>query len=94
MKTLEAKCSCQLLVIHVAGERMKAQGTDGVSQGQLTEGVMNGESMLSFLPIHKTALERHPRLKCWVIDTMGPGLTFLKTDGWFEKAMTTWTEAR
>jgi hypothetical protein len=60
MKVLEAKYNCQLLVIHVLGKRMQAQGTDGVSRGQLTEGVMNGESMLSFLPMHETALEQHP----------------------------------
>jgi hypothetical protein len=85
MKVLEAKYGCQLLVIHVSGNRMKAQGTDGVSRGQLTEGVMNGESMFSFLPMHETALERHPPLKDWLIDTMGSDLTFLKTDGWFER---------
>jgi hypothetical protein len=85
MKVLEAKYSCQLLVVHVAGERMKAQGTDGVSRGQLTEGVMNGESMFSFLPMHETALERHPPLKDWISETMGSDLTFLTTDGWFER---------
>jgi hypothetical protein len=85
MKVLEAKHSFQFLVIHVAGERMKAQGTDGVSRGQLTEGVMNGESMLSFLPMHETALKWHPQLKDWIIETMGTDLTFMKTDGWFER---------
>jgi hypothetical protein len=64
---------------------MKAQGTDGVSRGQLTEGVMNGESMFSFLPMHETALERHPPLKDWISETMGSDLTFLTTDGWFER---------
>jgi hypothetical protein len=65
---------------------MKAQGTDGVSsRGQLTEGVMNGESMLSFLPMHETALKRHPQLKDWIIETMGTDLTLLKIVGWFER---------
>jgi hypothetical protein len=85
MKLMEAKYNFQLLVIHVAGNRMKAQGTDGVSRGQLTEGVMNGESMFSFLPMHETALERFPDLKHWITDTMGSDLTFLSTDGWFER---------
>jgi hypothetical protein len=85
MKVLEAKYNFQLLVIHVSGKRMKAQGTDGISRGQLTKGVMNGESMLSFLPMHEMVLERHPSLKDWIIDTMGSGLTFLKTDRWFER---------
>jgi hypothetical protein len=85
MKLLEAKYQCQLLVIHVSGERMKVQGTDGVSRGQLTEGVMNGESMLSFLPMHQTAVQQHLPLKKWLTDTLGSDLTFLKPDGWFER---------
>ncbi len=85
MKVLEAKYSFQLLVVHVAGKRMKAQGTDGVSRGQLTEGVMNGKSMFSFLPMHETALERHPPLKAWITKTMGLDLAFLTPDGWFER---------
>jgi hypothetical protein len=48
MKLLEAKHNFQLLVIHVSGEQMKAQGVDGVSSSQLTEGIMHGESILSF----------------------------------------------
>jgi hypothetical protein len=85
MKFLEAKFDFQLLVIHVAGERMQAQGTDGVSRGQLTEGVMNGHSMFAFLPMHETALERYPLLKVWIVDTIGHDLTFLSPDGWFER---------
>jgi hypothetical protein len=57
MKLMVAKHNFQFLVIHVSGERMKAQSMDGVSRGQLTEGVMNGESMFSFLPMHETVLE-------------------------------------
>jgi hypothetical protein len=85
MKLMEAKYNFQLLVIHVSGNRMKAQGTDGVSRGQLTEGVMNGESMFSFLPMHETPLERFPGLKGWVKDVMGPDLVFLDANGWFER---------
>jgi hypothetical protein len=85
MKLLEARHGFQLLVVHVSGERMKAQGTVGVSRGQLTEGVMNGESMFSFLPMHETPLERFPPLKKWLQDFITPNLTFLDTDGWFER---------
>jgi hypothetical protein len=63
MQLLEARYSFQVLMVHVSGERMKAQGTDGVSRGQLTEGVMNGKSMFSFLPMHETALERSPLIQ-------------------------------
>ena len=85
MKLLEAKYGFQLLVIHISGERMKAQGTDGVSRGQLTEGVMNGISMFAFLPMHETALQRGPLMKGWIRHTFGPVLTFLSADGWFER---------
>jgi hypothetical protein len=64
---------------------MKAQGPDGVSRGQLTEGVMNGVSMFAFLPMHETALQRGPLMKGWIRHTFGPDLTFLSADGWFER---------
>jgi hypothetical protein len=85
LKVLEAHHGFQLLVIHVSGKRMQAQGTDGVSRGQLSEGVMNGESMMSFLPLHETALERSPRLKEWLRKFVSPDLVFLSADGWFER---------
>jgi hypothetical protein len=71
LKVMEAKYGFQLLVIHVAGERMKAQGTNGVLRGQLTEGVMNGESMFAFLPMHESALQQCSLVKDWLKDTVG-----------------------
>jgi hypothetical protein len=85
LKVLEAEHGFQLLVIHVSGKRMQAQGTDGVSRGQLSEGVMNGESMMSFVPLHETALERSPELKGWLKNFISPNLEFLSADAWFER---------
>jgi hypothetical protein len=85
LKVLEAHYGFQLLVIHVAGKRMQAQGTDGVSWGQLMEGVMNGESMMSFVPLHETALERSPLLKDWLKTYVSSNLEFLSADDWFER---------
>jgi hypothetical protein len=85
MRVLEARFSFQLLVVHVSGERMKAQGTDGVSRGQLTEGVMNGVSMFSFLPMHESALERFPPLKQWLVEFITPHLTVLSPEDWFSR---------
>ena len=48
----------RLWVIHVAGKRMIAQGTDALSRGNLIEGVMSGESMLNFVALSKSAFER------------------------------------
>jgi hypothetical protein len=64
---------------------MKAQGTDGVSRGQLTEGVMNGKSMFVFLPMHESGLQRFPPLKQWLLEFITPHLTFLSPDEWFTR---------
>jgi hypothetical protein len=63
LKQLEMRTGAVLNVIHASGKRMMAQGTDGVSRGQMDEGVTAGEDMLSFVPISKSALDRHPPLK-------------------------------
>jgi hypothetical protein len=47
-----------ILVSHVWGERMKAQGTDGVSRGQLKEGASAGQSMLLFIPFHLPHMDK------------------------------------
>jgi hypothetical protein len=43
---------------HVAGARMIEQETDGLSRGEMFEGVMKGESKLSYVPLHLNALEQ------------------------------------
>eukprot|EP00980_Cylindrotheca_fusiformis_P003889 scaffold863_cov100-Cylindrotheca_fusiformis.AAC.4 len=71
------------LVVHCAGTRMIAQGTDGLSRGGLNEGVMGGEPMESFLPLHLTAFERSPELMPWVNSWAGPDAVFLSPEDWF-----------
>ena len=65
---LEMKYLCKLEIVHVAGTRMIDQGTaDGLSRGDMWyEGVMTGSSMLSFIPLHKSAGERSPGIIPWV----------------------------
>ena len=63
---LTMKFMCSVNLIHVSGMRMIEQGTDGLSRGDLLEGVLNGQRMLSFIPLHQTALEREPGLKGWI----------------------------
>jgi hypothetical protein len=73
-----------LHVIHVSGKRMIAQGTDGLSRGDHTEGVMQGRSMTEFIPLHLTAFDRAPRLKDWFTLAFGTmDHTFLDPEGWF-----------
>ena len=54
-----------LLIIHFvwfSGKRMIAQGTDGLSRGDLTSGVMAGQDFLRFIPLNETAFERNTEL--------------------------------
>jgi hypothetical protein len=64
------------LIIHfvwIAGKRMIAQGTDGLSRGELSSGVMAGEDFLKFLLLNETAFafEREPRLESQVQGWLG-----------------------
>lgn len=62
LKAMTTRFGVKLHIFHVAGTRMIAQGTDGESRGYLALGVMAGESMTGFIPIHLTAVDRHPGL--------------------------------
>jgi hypothetical protein len=63
---LEMHHSLRLHVVHISGKRMIAQGTDGLSIGDLDAGVMRGDSMLAFVPLHLGALDRSPTVLDWV----------------------------
>jgi hypothetical protein len=71
-------------MLHVAGSQMIAQGTDGLSRGDVTEGVLSGQAMLSFIPLHMSAIERHPPILEWIRDwTEQASLEPLTPAGWF-----------
>jgi hypothetical protein len=77
-----------LHVVHVAGTRMIAQGTDGLSRGSLLEGVVKGEDMLSFVDLSRLAIERHPGLLEFVYSWVEPVLgesRVLSTKEWFQE---------
>ena len=80
---LELSTGSKFLVTHVSGDRMKAQGTDGISRGCMREGVSLGQSMLSFCPWHLSALERSPALLPWLESTFGPDLEVLSPEDWY-----------
>jgi hypothetical protein len=46
--------------IWIAGKRMIAQGSDGLSRGDFSSGVMNGQHFLDQLPLDETALDHPP----------------------------------
>jgi hypothetical protein len=45
---------------------MICQGTDGLSRGDNTTGVMAGHPMISFVPLHLEAVHRSPQLVPWL----------------------------
>jgi len=87
LRKLEFHTGCLIHLIHVAGTRMIAQGTDGLSRGDTGEGVMKGQTMLSFVPLHLSCLTRSAKLQDWLTSTFGgkESLEFLSEDGWFHR---------
>jgi hypothetical protein len=75
-----------LHVIHVAGTRMIAQGTDGCSRGVLMEGVMAGKNMLSFIDLDKSAIQRCTDLLPWIRSWCGNSdIEPLTPEGWYQE---------
>jgi len=92
LKAIEMRCNCRIHVIHVAGTRMIRQGTDDLSRGVLSEGVMQGDDMLRLVPLNKAALEREKNLKDWLMhwlysakENVGEDLSFLEIEDWFTR---------
>jgi hypothetical protein len=85
VKKLEMHQEAKVHIIHVSGERMKKQGSDGLSRGNLNVGVMAGEKMISFVPIHQTALERSRSLKPWLDSFVENTAEYLDAKGWFRR---------
>ena len=84
---LSISFKCNVHFVHVAGNQMISHVTDGISRGDMYEGIMKGETMLSFLPLEKSALARSPALSKWLegwSSTLGRKMAVLDPDGWFE----------
>ncbi len=86
MKCIALWSDIDLHVIHVSGNRMKAQGTDGLSRGDQRIGVMSGTPIESFIPLHLTPTQRQQSLKNWV-DKLVEGWNFhwVSLAEWFEE---------
>ncbi len=65
LKHLELQYLLHIHVIHIADHRMLAQGTNGLSCSDLCNGVMWGDSLLSFVPLHLSPLECASSLLDW-----------------------------
>jgi hypothetical protein len=68
-----------LHLVHVAGTRMIAQGTDGLSRGSLLEGVARGEDVLSFIDLAQGAFKRSSTLRDFVQSWIKPILGKFKS---------------
>ena len=86
LKDLELKSGSKFIITHVSGERMKAQGTDGISRGQLREGVSLGQAMLHFCPWGLSVLDRSTTFLKWMKGLVGNHLEPLTPEGWFTRA--------
>ncbi len=86
LRELELLGGLILHVIHVAGARMISQGTDGLSRGDCSSGIMGGQHMITFVPLHLSGVDRSPTLLHWIqswapMPTVRPLLPF----EWFTK---------
>ena len=85
-----------LRVVWVAGTRMIAQGTDGLSRGDLMTGVMAGSSMLFHVPLNRHCEERQPGVVPWLKSNCDDRIWVDTTptdwfDGIFNKGNFVWT---
>jgi hypothetical protein len=85
LRALQFQHGAQFIISHVAGERMKDPGTDGVSRGHLKEGIAMGDRMIEFVPFHKSAPTSSPTLQAWIKTWAPPSAEFLSPEGWFER---------
>lgn len=87
LRDLQMRSGMHLHVVHVAGKRMIAQGTDGVSRGDLLAGVFAGNHMLDYVPLHLTAVDRSETLLPWIIGWYPGALTLLDHNDWYDRVM-------
>ena len=72
-------------VLWIAGTRMIEQGTDGLSRGDFSSGVLGGKDFLSFIPLNQGAVELSPGLPTWLGSTFEgrKEWTLLTPEGWY-----------
>ena len=86
LRQLNMQGNIILHVIHVAGTRMISQGTDALSRGDLQEGVMAGQGMLTFVPLQLNVMERSGAVLEWV-RSWAPDkeIVPLSEEDWYER---------
>jgi hypothetical protein len=85
LQALSTRLGIRIHIFHVAGTRMIAQGTDGVSRGYLSQGVMAGDSMLVHIPIYLSAIDRaQGNLLPWIRSWTSAEASVLSPFDWFQ----------
>jgi hypothetical protein len=85
LRALEVKGKLFIHLIWVAGTRMIEQDTDGLYRGDLSNGVMAGDSMLFHVPLNTGAFSRSPALRDWRLKCPGPAWEVLTAESWFNR---------
>ena len=80
---LQSHYDTQIMVSHVSGKRMIAQGADGLSRGAENEGVLRGKDMMSFIPLHLSPFERSSTLLKWVRSWTPDDIIVLQPQDWY-----------
>ena len=97
LRMFEMEHGLNLHVIHVSGKRMQNEGTDGLSRADFSTGVMAGEDVTAYIPLHLSAEERSPGVTDWfrqladfptatvadMASTLNREATILDEEGWF-----------
>lgn len=83
VKQLEFSHECKILVSHVSGLRMQAQGTDGLSRGTHSDHILSSEDIIDNIPFDKSALERSPLLLEWIKSWAGKNVESLTPEDWY-----------
>jgi hypothetical protein len=70
--------------IWISGKRMIAQGSDGLSRGDFSSGVMSGQHFLKHLPLDEGAFDNQTDLKSKLKACLpGSDWKFASTEDWF-----------
>jgi hypothetical protein len=81
LQGLDLHSNNKIHIVHVAGSCMVHQGTNGLSRGDLSSGVMIGAPILDYIPLHLTALDHSSSLLPW-IQQWCPASTYAPCSQW------------
>ena len=66
LRKLQIQGDLILYLVHISGERMREYSIDALLKSFPTEGFIEGEKMLLFLPLHKSAVKRSGGFLSWI----------------------------